>query len=252
MDNNKLPEEKIDDFIMGLLNKEDDKLFRKRLQNEPALAEQVTLRREMISGLEAFGRKDLKEELKGIHQEVVGRKEPIAKRRSLFPYIAAAASVLILLVALSWLMNRNTVQTTQDLYASHFEPYDISGVKRDGNEEAIIIMKQLYTDGKYSEVLPLLEAELEKPEAKFSELSMAIGISNLEQGQPEKAIKSFEKITLRGDSTFANEVSWYTALAYLKLEDVEKAIALLDPLAKDTGADHHEEAKELLKKLENF
>lgn len=252
MENNKLPEKLIDDFIMGLLNKEDDRSFRQRLQKEPALAKEVTLRREMISGLEAFGRKDLKEELKNIHEEVIGQNKQPAKRRSLFPYIAAAASVLVLFVALSWFMNRNTVQSPQQLYASYFEPYDISGMPREGNEELIIRMKQLYANGKYREALPLLEAEREKPSARYSELSLAIGIAYLEEDQPEKAAQNFDLIIINEDFTFEDEWRWYSALALLKLGNIERAKDLLEPLVKNKGADHQKEARELFVKLHDL
>ena len=88
----------LDDYFMGRLNEEDRLLFQQELEKDTDLAKEVNLRRTLMEGMEAFGRRSLKEELQGIHEEVIVKKQATpAKRRRLLPYIAAAASVLLLI-----------------------------------------------------------------------------------------------------------------------------------------------------------
>ncbi len=249
MENNNLPDNLIDDFIMGLLNKEEDKQFRQGLQKDNKLAERVKIRRDVINGIEAFGRKDLKNQLKVIHKEVIGQKASPAKRRSLLPYLAAAASILILVMAVAYLMNQGGVPNSQELYASYFKPYDISGAQRSEGNEQLIQLEKLYANQKYAEALPLLEIQLNADETKSSDLLLAAGISNLELNQSEKALSYFNRITAKGDFNFEDEVRWYSALAYLKQDDITKAKELLEILSGDASADHSKEAKRLLDQL---
>ena len=44
-------------------------------------------------------------------------------------------------------------------------------------------------------------------------------------------------------------MSWYAALAYLRMGDVEATKQSLEPLTKDKKADHYEEALELIEAL---
>ena len=248
MENDKLTDQLIDEFIMGLLNKKDDRAFRQRMEMDLDLAEQVKLRREIISGVEAFGRKTFKQELKDIHTEVIDQKASPAKRRSLLPYIAAAASVLVLVIALYWMMNDNGKISPEEIYIAAFKAPDISIAQRAEGNEQLLTLEQLYKNKDYQAALPLFEAELKN--TPTSNLLLGAGIAALESDQVEKALSYFKQITEKGDFNFENEVSWYSGLAYLKLGDVDEAKNALRPLVVVERADHHEEAIAVMKALE--
>jgi len=239
---------------MGRLNKKDKNAFELKLKNNADLAGEVKLRREMISGLEAYGRQSLKDELKVIHKAVIrptGATAPAQKRRRFLPFIAAAASILILVFALFKFNDKAVSQNPDDLYASYFTPYELTVGERSTGVEEIIQMKQLFNDEKYSEALPLLNAQLATLNPKPSNLLLAAGIAQLESGHPEKALEHFQEITANKDFNFEDEVSWYSALAYLKMKDINAARKSLSPLTSDASADHHKKAKILLRKLED-
>ena len=197
MESNKLPDNLIDDFIMGLLNKKDDQSFRQRLEIDIELAERVKLRREMISGVEAFGRKIFKQELRNIHEEVITQKTAPAKKRNLMPYLLAAASVLVLVVALLWMTKGSGTQSPEELYATYFKAPNISIAQRDNGNEQLLTLEQLYKNQSYQEALPLFEIQLKN--TPTSNLLLGTGISYLELNQPEKALSYFKQITDRGD-----------------------------------------------------
>ena len=231
---------------MERLNKEDANAIRQRMQTDTQLAEAVKLRREMIYGVEAFGRKALKEQLKGIHEEVIHQPAPTAKRRPLFPILAAVAAVLLLLLMLPWLIDGDA-QSPDELYAAYFEHHLISLAQRDAVDPNLLTLEKLYNDKNYQDALDLFETYLNGSIA--SNLLLGAGISYLETGQPEKARPLFNQIIDSKDFNYADQARWYGALAALKLNDATSAKSFLQPLVEDKSADHHEEAMELLRKL---
>ncbi len=241
-------DKQIDDFILGLLSEHEEQSFRQDLKTNMELAAQVDLRREMINGIEAFGRKAFKEELIEIHKEVIDNRQEKGKRRSLFPYIAAAASVLILIVALFYLMDGNGAQSPNAIVDRFFEISDISIAQRDNGDEKLLTLEKLFNDKKYRDALPLFEEQLNINPT--SNLLLGAGIAYLKLDQAQKALSYFEQITAKKDFNFENEVSWYSALAYLKLEDIVSAKKALQALVEDKQADHHEDATKLLEILD--
>jgi len=247
MDDNRL----IDDYILGLLNEEELNLFEEKLKTDEKFVAQLNMRKGIINGIEAFGRQNLKEELKNIHQEVISQKvEKPAKERRLIPYIAVAATISILVIALFWLLNFDSNPSHNDLYSQYFAPYTLSIAQRSDNKEVDIKISQLYNDKKYKEVIPLLKTKLQPLAPKPSSLLLATGIAHLEIGQAKDALKYFNQITANEDFNFENEVQWYSALAYLKLGDIKLCKKQLQSLVNDPKADHHQTAKELIEKLD--
>ncbi len=250
MENNNSKDQKIDDFIMGLLSKENQQKLEDQMDKDASFAEEVKLQQDVIEGIKIYSRKDFKSKLDVIEKEFVGKKPAKHKRRSLFPILVAAASILVLVFALYWVYDQGSQQTNQELYAAYFEPYDISNDQRTTSDEEIVKIKSLYKSGEYSEVLPLLERQITSPVNTPTYLLLAAGISHLELNQPSKALMYFNQISEKKDFNFEDKVQWYTALAYLKLEDPIASKKLLKDLANDPKADHYEDAKKLLKKIE--
>ncbi len=239
----------IDDYLMGRLDNTDRMLFLKELEQDADLAGAVKLRQELLNGVEAFGRQNLKDQLKEIHQEVIPSQKTPAKRRRLLPYLMVAASILLLVFALSRFLQEPAIKSTPELYAAYFSPYDIPSSQRNATNELDLQIADLYNNKKYSMVLPLLEEKLASLNPQPSNLLLAKGIALLETNQAEKALLSFQQITTNKDFNFEDEVTWYSALAYLKMDDAVTAQLLIEPLASKPNADHHAKAKQLLNEL---
>lgn len=239
----------IDDYIFGTLSEQEHQLFQKRLEAEPELAEQVKIQQALKSGVEAFGRKTLKTELQGMHEEVVGLQPEPAKRRSLRSMLIAAASFLLLISAMLWLF-AGPGDDQEGLYATYFKAYDLSTTQRSKANEALINIEQLYQDEKYAVALPLIQAHVDSLSPAPSSWLLAAGICQLELDRPQEALQFFQKISAQQDFNFRDEVSWFSALAYLKAGELDKTKKALEALVVDERADHHEEALDLLEALE--
>lgn len=249
MDQERDIEQLIDDYIFNRLNAQAAAQFEERMKTNTDIAKQVQLRLEMKSGIEAFGRKDLKNLLQDIHQEVVPT-QTIAKRRSLMPYLAVVAVALVLITALAWLFGGNKqAQTPGALYAAYFKPYQLSENQRSTTDPALFEIEGLYNTGKYEQALPLIKAHLDTASQQASSWLLAAGISALETGDTQQALGFFEKIKQNQDFNFVDEVNWYTALTHLKAGDIAASKTALQVILADKSADHYKEAQELLEKI---
>ena len=154
----------IDDYIFGRLDKDSSQQFLERLQSDQDLATQVKLRKEMKEGIEAFGRKDLKETLKDIHQEVTEIPKVQSKNNKIVYYAIFVTLIVALLAALVWgWMFGSSIkkENPEQLYLAYFEPYQLSDLQRSESNQGVFQLQQLYKNQKYIEVLPLFHQHLD-------------------------------------------------------------------------------------------
>lgn len=244
MNDGKEHNHKIDDFLLGQLNDEEAAAFRKQLDNDPALQKEVALQKKIMRGVKAFNNQELKTRLKEIHREKFGKPQP-AKHRILWRYAAVAASFLLLVALAFWLFQP---QPPKDLYQAYYEPYSFSTGTRDANERLSAEATALYRRGYFQEALPKLDS-LSDRNPDSVEYQLAKGICYLETDQSTLARQIFQQIILSGDALYIDQGRWYLALLLIKENQTEAAIAQLQHLAQDPGADHHEEAQQLLDEL---
>lgn len=241
--------EEIDQYIMDALSVDARDKFDQRLAAEPALRAELQLRQDMLQGAEAYGRKALKQKLQGIHQAMLHDQKPSIQTRPLWPYLTAAASVLLLIAAVFWFNGTGGSANSSALYVEYFSPYEMSNAQRSANEEQVLRMEQFYRTGNYEHALAELDQLLSGANPQSSDWLLAAGVCQLELNKPAAALIRFAQITSNQDFNFRDEVSWYSALAHLKNNDRAAARAALQALISDPNADHHTEAQELLRKM---
>lgn len=250
MDKLNFTDEQMDQFLMGRLTQEYKNKFDQALSSDQALRLRFKELSTLVQGIDAFHAHDLKARLKKIHQDNFDQSKlkVAAKRRSLLPWMAAAATIALLLVAVMW-MNNNSGMSSDKLFASNFEPYELSMSQRsDNGNTRLIELEQLYKNGQYEEAVPIFESLISQNEQDIH-LKLGAGIAELALDRPKAALAYFEAIIQSGDFLFEDHAVWYSALAYLKMEKQEEAQRFLQKLSTDTEADHHQEAIELLEQL---
>lgn len=240
-------DEQIDDYIMGVLEEEKRPLFDKTLRKDQDLNIRLNQRRELIKGIEAYHRLQLKNKLKQIHEKAfVSPVQPIAKRRNLRPWISIAAAIALLVVALVWITNQTPA--SEQLFADHFQAYELSLSQRGDTEQELVQLEKLYNNKDYEAALPLFESLLQENEESI-QLQLGAGVTKLSLGNPKEALAYFNRIIRSNDLLFKDQAIWYAALAHLKMDDQEAAKKQLELLANDPDADHHQDAVTLLEKL---
>ena len=160
-----------------------------------------------------------------------------------------AASVLFI-VSLSGLLLLPSEKSSDELFASYFEPYTnvIAPISRsDKKKSTLEIAFKNYENKKYAEALKGLEESITK-ENKTA-LYLYIAVTNLKLENTNKAIAILEE-NLNDSNTWKDKYLWYLSLAYLKENKTEKAIETLKTLSKEVNNFKKLETLSLLKKLE--
>ena len=172
--------------------------------------------------------------LKDIDQKI-DERFPVAKSIRLWPSLAIAASVLILVVASFFFFSQNG--SPEKLAIQYFEPFPnaLSIQTRGTAEEAentLATALQLYQQGAYDAAIPYFEKYgEEQPEDIAPQLYHGLSMMGLGQYEPSipyfNAVKAAEKLK----PEFRNAAQWYKALAYLGLAQVSDAKLILEDLA---------------------
>jgi len=241
-------ESNIDRYLLNLLTSEEKIQFEKRLTENQEFARDFAIQKQVIEDIEGMGRLDLKARLKEIHTEVIETTpSKTTNIKSLIIRIASAAVFIGMMVFAYVFMQKKPTNT--EIYAQHYEPYELSLSSRSADSNSKDSAEKLYTEGAYSQAIPIFQDILSTENPSSSPILMGLGIAFMETGQTEKAIQQFEQIITNEDFNYEDEALWYLSLAYIKKDDLVNAKAKLEILATDKARDHHEEALKILKSL---
>ncbi|RXJ43788.1 tetratricopeptide repeat protein [Gelidibacter gilvus] len=167
--------------------------------------------------------------------------------RRLKPMIAVAALLLITL-GITFLLNKDL--NTEQLFNTYFEPSkNVSApiVRSESNDELLNNAFIAYSAAEYNEAIPLFENAFEN--TKNSELLFYEGNALLALDKTEDAIAVFKKHLFYTDA-LRHRTHWYLALAYIKMEELDKANQELKIYIDSGESFKKKEAQLLLKKLE--
>lgn len=237
--------DKIDAFLLEQMEEEEANTFQKQLQVDPALQKEVALQEKIIQGVKAFNNQELKARLKEIHREVVKPPTKTVRMNPVWRYAAVAASLLLVGIVAIWLFQP---KPPQDLFQAYYEPYNFSANQRGNNDQLLAEAVALYQQGQFREALPKLDS-LAQDQPDSLEYLLAQGVCYLEIGQSDQSRQVFQQIIQTGNALYTDQAKWYLALLLIKENQLEEAVALLNSLADNESADHHEEATRLLDAL---
>ena len=243
----------IEQFIAGELEGVHLQKFEQKLQTDKSLKAELKLHQKVQEMMQKQAEEQLKSELKTIinsadNGQQGGKVVSISRRKWAF---WAAAAMLFLVAGPVYFILVNQPTSGQDLFAQHFEPYDINMGLR-GSSEAVDIQKlqtqakAAYEQKNYDTAIDLLTQLSEKEPAK-PDYKLYIGLSQLASDNPDLASPIFESLST--DPTFDEVAEWYLAMCYLKKEKLEMAKAKLGNIAAKSNHEFKKQAAEILEKL---
>jgi len=158
----------------------------------------------------------------------------------------AAAAVFVLALAIGLLVMNNQAINAPQLATNYLEePYAAPVISRGENieavwSEAVVAYKKEDYDKAVSSIQQIIDSGEAKEVHRFY-----LGLSHLYkmEAAPQLAIEQFETIK---NGYYFDSAKWYESLAYLKLDDKEKAISILEGIENSS---RNNEVKELLKSL---
>ncbi len=239
----------VEQFLNGELDPQQTLAFNKRLETDTELAEELRLRQDMHGYLINKDKKaNFKEKLNNIGDDYFketptpSTKEIPLKPKRKFRWIAIAASIAAITIALYWVLVPKP--NLYEQYALH-EPLQLT--EKSSNQSALIKKTEdSFNKGDYTSSLISIN-ELLKNQPTELQFLMAKAICLLETNKTKEARLVFSTIA-SGQSVFKSEAQWYNALTYLKENKPELAKIELQKISTD-DPDWASKAAQLIKKL---
>ncbi len=239
----------VEQFLNGELDPQQTQAFNNRLETDAELAEEVRLRQDMHGYLVNKKKKgDFKKKLDNIGADYFkeasappAKEIPLKPKRN-FRWIAIAASVAVITIALYWVLAPKS--SLYEQYAQH-EPLQLT--EKSSSQSALIKKTEdTFNKGDYGSSLLAIN-ELLKSQPTELQYLMAKGICLLETNKIREAHMIFNTIA-SGQSVFKSEAQWYNALSYLKENKPELAKTELQKIPTD-DPDWSSKVAQLIKKL---
>lgn len=224
--------------------------FLKELENSKAMKAELKLQSAILEGIEHKNNLELRSKFKEISKEInEAPKEAKVVKMPLIKIISSIAAISLVCLAAYFLMN--TKSDTDSLYASYFEPSELTITRSTDIDADLATLKELYNTQQYDKAVPLFESVVAQNPSS-SNLRLAYGNALLKCKKTSLARQQFEYIINAKDPLFIDQGRWYLALTALKEKNVDQAIEILDVLNKDANSDFHSEAQSLLNEIKDL
>ncbi len=254
----------IDNYLKGLLSKDEEQSFLDRLQSDIEFNEKFKLEKQLFNALnedswsfvegknaefEAY-KKDLEgddlQNLKKTLTQVNSEFNSISNRgyKRLFYYLAAASVIVFL--GFQFFFNQSL--SNLDLYKEYIGLDDLpSFVSRSNDINDLIRAQELFESEKYGDALMIFNSQVDLAD-NTSDLFIYKGISEMELNRYDEAEQTFNAL-ISSELLDAPKGYWYKALLSLKSDRVEEAIDILTKIVTE-NLFNKSKAEELLKELE--
>jgi predicted Zn-dependent protease len=184
--------------------------------------------------------KDLKEEIKAIHQSEKFSNEP---KKSSFGFMKIAASIMLIAMVGIGFYSQN--YSNQNLYEENYAPVDDYITNMDPLMTEMEKAMELFNKQDYNGALEAF-ASIERAEPLNQEAKFYFGQSLLNIGENDQAITTLSEVT----GSYRAEALWYAALTQLKTSKEEDAKATLNKITSEkTDTAFVLKAERLLNKL---
>lgn len=207
-------DDRIDAFIRGMMTEEEELAFKQKIQADPELRAQVMATVSMIRGIREQG---------SAHDKAIISKYDNSRVRSVLAWVCSIAAVIAIFFGYSKDKRYNELS---GIVSPYYSEYSMSEYSRGDVDSAIVA--HLYT--------------------LFNNIKEQRNVTNI--------IEELEPIYASLDKSFtynayANDIAWNLVLAYIKNDQIDKAIHVLEKLEADNpDTPIAVKASELKKKLQ--
>lgn len=209
-------DERIEAFLRGSMSAEEEAIFKQEIKSNPELRNRAMTMASLIKGIQA---KEAEREKEIIHSTTNASKSKI---RPLMMWACSTAAVFVIIFGV---YKEHRYRTLEGAVSPYYIQYDAEDISRGEADSAAIV--HLYN--------------------LFTQIQDKRNVSDI--------IEELEPIynSLENDITyytFANDIAWNLALAYVKDDQTDKAVTILQKL-KDDNPDtpFYKKADELLEKI---
>lgn len=230
MDNSTRYDDEIMRYIDGEMTEGEKMEFEKRLATDGSLKQAMSNLQLAKEAVKSFG---LEEKVSGIHRQMMKELrtetpvKPISNVRRIVRYsVAVAASVLLIFIVIEGY--RFYTLSPQKLYAQSYTTYELT-TTRSHSDSIESKIEKAYREKNYAEVIKLNANSVLSVKDVF-----LTGMSYLETNDLSRAISNFQVVIadVKDDKTsvLKDAAEYYLALAYLKNNDYDQAIELMNAI----------------------
>jgi len=233
-------EQLIEHYFENQLSEEEQKTFQNYLEADADFAQEFEFQKKVKQAISLQERAALKKKLQSFEQ-------PKATRNWISKWTIAASIALVFGFSF-WYMNQS--QDSVDLYDQYYELYPNTvapTVRGENNDDLKSKAFYEYDNANYQKSLSLFSAIYDYEKEDYALFYKAL--SQMELQKTKDAIITFKQFDSSKNSAFTAFVQWYLALAYLKEDQKENALVLLQSVAT-TENPQQEIALKILKELE--
>jgi tetratricopeptide (TPR) repeat protein len=239
----------IEQYLANEMAPSERSAFKKELRSNPELAKELKLSQSIDSALLRDDVIDLRQKLiAAINASKVTETETPVVRLNTRKWMYAAASLLALCaIAATLYLQTNRNLSTDALFSQYYNSENIVDQTRGDQNIVEAVIKFQQKD--FSKASVLFKSILDKDDSNIA-VWFYYGISNIETKNYDNSIKAFNTIIKQNDNLYIEHAEWYLGLCYLKSNQKDKAIDQFVVVASNPDNFHHQEAKNILEKLQ--
>ena len=237
--------ELIEKYLQKRLSKKETITFNELINSDTDFKEAVKFHTDLKKTVKKVDANNFRNLILDI--EKTAKTKSIVPRRSFIKWVAAAS--IILLFGLTYFLNIDQKVSTNDLFASNFEPYRnvVHPITRSdsGNQDDKTLAFVAYEKGEYKSAVTLFAKLYKTTKESYYLFYQANALLKLDKANDAVPLLLTH---LKTKDTLTEKTNWYLALAYLKINDEQKAKTILEKVITNKTY-KVTEAQKLLKAL---
>lgn len=249
MKNNFKHSASIEQFLANEMAPSERIAFKKELNSNPDLAEELKLSQNIDSALMRDDIIDLRQKLIAAinASKVVKAEVPVVHMYTRKWWYAAASLVALVAVAATLYLQVPRSISNDSLFSQYYNSENIIDQTRGDQNIVEAVIKFQQKD--FATASQLFKSILDKDNSNIA-VWFYYGISNIETKNYDNSIKAFNTIIKQNDNLYIEHAEWYLGLCYLKNNQKDKAIDQFVVVASNPDNFHRQEAKNILEKLQ--
>jgi len=238
----------IERYNAGEMNETEKAWFRKELNENKPLRDEVALRQKADMVLKNHDIIQLRNTLYALEKKRAAAIPGKNNRKHLPLTRAAVIAGIILAGSLAFLSTRNL--DTEEIFDRFYKSYDVMANLR--SAEAVeknnyTIALEYYSTRDFHNAAIYL-SKVSPNDVKYMESIMLFGVSRFEEENYREAEQSFTKVIDNNNNYFLEDAQYYLALCYLKTGEIKKAKDQLT-IVKRSGSVYSKDAGKILRRL---
>lgn len=220
--------------------------FETELHQKETLRQRLEEYRSIAEGIRNQGEQEAWQKVRAMESEVADFEAKNHPNMTKWLFRGVAASLLILIVGVPYYWNQDE-RVYARLFEKHYEPYQaLGGANRGAQDDAWVLPAafEAYYEQQYEQAIKLFRQASTQEDRPY--VWLYLGNSYLSHGQPQEATQALQHVLTYPDvdERTRRRTNWDLGMAYLKLNNKEKAIHHFE-LIQDTE-DYGPEAKDIL------